>query len=137
MSPFWMRALGFALPTNAIVTAGHHARAATPGEALAGVVSGLFFTAFFAGGAWLGARRAGPASGEETSLRAVATGLIAGVLVWGALWTFWSRVPHEGAGFPTNAVFAAHSALMAATGWVAAIRRGSGPRQITGDVRGG
>jgi hypothetical protein len=57
-----MRTLGFALPTVAMVTAGHLSAEASVGEAVDGVVSGLWFTAhsglmIVAG--WIGTLRTG------------------------------------------------------------------------------
>jgi len=116
------RTLGFAVPTVAVVTAAHLSAQNTAGEALDGVVSGLWFTALFAVGAglrsWWPARRA---AGESSTVagaapRAALDGLMLATLVWGALWAFWSVVPHDGPDFPRMPVFIAQSALMALVG---------------------
>ena len=70
------RTSGYLLPTTLVVAGLHLARQWTAGEALAGVVSALFFTACFLAGAVLEARshrggprvsRDGPRSARDSS----------------------------------------------------------------------
>ena len=51
-----LRWLGFAVPTVSVVTAAHLSAESSAGEALDGVVSGLFFTLPFVATAWLRSR---------------------------------------------------------------------------------
>jgi len=112
------RTLGFAVPTVAMVTAGHLIAQNTVGEAIDGVVSGLWFTALFGVGAglrgWLDRGRA--ASVATSPRRAALDGLLLGALTWGGLWAFWSVVPHRGPNFPATLVFVAQSTLMSVVG---------------------
>ena len=94
------RTSGYLLPTTLMVAGLHLARQWTAGEALAGVVSALFFTACFLAGAVLEARshRGGP---RESGWPAIREGLLLGTATWLVVWAFWN-VPMT-AGLSANA----------------------------------
>ena len=110
-----LRWLGFAVPTLAVVTAAHLRAEPSAGEALDGVVSGLFFTLPFAATAWLRSRL------EPRRLRArlrpplweFVLGLFAGAVTWALVWLAWTFP--ETRGLRPHA-FAINSVVMAAAG---------------------
>lgn len=83
------RTFGHLLPTTVVVTGLHLVREMSPGEAIDGVLSALFFTACFLGGAVLEARSraAGPGAVPGKHVR---EGLLIGAGTWLALWAFWN-----------------------------------------------
>jgi len=87
-----IRWLGFSIPTVILITMVHVARDPRPGEALDGVVSGLWFTLPFVAASWLRSRFE-PARAAER-LRApiweFAFGLLAAGVAWTLLWLGWS-----------------------------------------------
>jgi formate/nitrite transporter FocA (FNT family) len=89
------RALGFAIPTIALVTALHIDRAAREhmaAEVLDGIVSGIAFTLPFVLVAWVRSHLEGDrASARTRSLRIeFAFGFLAAVVAWAALWVGWT-----------------------------------------------
>jgi hypothetical protein len=103
------------------VTAIHLARNPSAGEAIDGLVSGLWFAALFLAGGWLGARwfathdRVRPGTAAREGL----IGLTARALTWSLLWLAWG-LPQAGSlragGFAINSatMIAAALALTAA-----------------------
>ena len=87
-----LRWLGFTLPTLAVVTVAHVNREPSWGEALDGVVSGLWFTLPFAATSWLRARfEAGRTAARASApTQDLMLGLLAGVLTWAFLWLGWT-----------------------------------------------
>jgi hypothetical protein len=87
-----VRWLGFAIPTVSLVTALHLDPVAGPGEALDGVVSGLWFTIPFAATSWLRSRfEAGRTRARTRSIAwEFALGLLAGGTAWVLLWLGWT-----------------------------------------------
>jgi hypothetical protein len=87
-----VRWLGFSIPTVSLVTALHLDPVAGPGEALDGVVSGLWFTLPFAATTWLRSRfEAGRTRSRTRSIAwEFAIGLFAGVIAWALLWLGWT-----------------------------------------------
>jgi hypothetical protein len=117
MNVLW-RTLGFAVPTVALVTALHLAEMATVGEAIDGVVSGLWFVAMFLLGTWL-RLRLGPPGGTEVGRRAtneLLVGVAAAVFTWVFLWLFWNVPPSNGVRRATAWIFPFNSAIVFAMG---------------------
>jgi hypothetical protein len=83
------RTFGYLLPTTLVVAGLHLVREMSPGEAIDGAVSALFFTACFLGGAALEARSraGGPGTAPWKHVR---EGLLIGVGAWLAIWAFWN-----------------------------------------------
>ncbi len=84
-----LRSLGFALPTLSLVTAMHLAREPGAGEALDGVVSGMFFTLVFLVACLVRERFAGAPRSAAAGRSALHGGFTA-VVVWVLLWLGWS-----------------------------------------------
>lgn len=112
-----VRWLGFSIPTVSLVTALHLDPVAGPGEALDGVVSGLWFTLLFAATSWLRSRfEAGRTRAQPRSMAwEFAIGLFAGVTAWALLWLGWT--------FPEmralrSQAFFVNSLVMAAAGLI-------------------
>lgn len=120
------RALGFSLPTVAVVTSLHLEKQATSGEALDGVMSGLFFSALFLLGSRVCAFFGLGARSEPRPVRETLAGAAAGVVTWALLWGAWS-VPQSAALRP--AAFAIHCACMLAASVVTAFLAGGRLRQ--------
>ena len=112
-----LRWLGFTLPTLAVVTVAHLNRDASWGEALDGVVSGLWFSLPFAATSWLRSRfEAGRTVARPSApTRELLLGLLAGVLTWAFLWLGWtfpetrSLRPHA---FAVNSIVTALAGLV-------------------------
>lgn len=87
-----LRWLGFTLPTVAVVTVAHLNRDASWGEALDGVVSGLWFSLPFAATHALRSRfETGRTIARLGSpLQDFLLGLLAGALTWAFLWLGWT-----------------------------------------------
>lgn len=97
------RALGFSVPTLALVTVLHVVKDASVGEAVDGLVSGLWFAALFLFGVLLRiptGLTAG-AINQIAAVHEVLVGLAAAVLTWCLLWLIW-EVPRVGWGFFMN-----------------------------------
>lgn len=96
------RTFGYLLPTTLVVAGLHLVREMSPGEAIDGALSALFFTACFLGGAVLEARSraAGPGAAPGKHVR---EGLLIGVGTWLAIWAFWSLPQTQSLGtFPAG-----------------------------------
>ena len=106
------RALGFSLPTVGFVTALHLVRDATAGEALDGVVSGLWFSIAFLLGELQCARASGGTARSAPAAHEVLAGLSAAVLAWSLLWLFWELPQTESLRHRSNWAFAINSAAM-------------------------
>jgi hypothetical protein len=84
------RALGFFVPTAALVTTRNLVVEPSVGAAIDGVVSGAWFALIFLGGAILGGRLlGGGAVARVPAGRDLARGLGAGVAAWGLVWLGW------------------------------------------------
>ena len=112
-----LRWLGFTLPTVAVVTVAHVSREASWGEALDGVVSGLWFSLPFAATHWLRSRfEAGRrAARPGAPLPDFLLGLLAGALTWAFLWLGWTFPETQGL---RPHAFAINSLVTAAAGLV-------------------
>lgn len=86
------RAFGYLFPTLFVVTGLHLAREASPGEALDGVVSSLWFVALFLAGATLARRwSASPEPVDQVSRGAsIREGVLVGGIAWLVVWAFWA-----------------------------------------------
>lgn len=91
------RTFGFAVPTLALVTALHLANDQSLGEALDGVVSGLYFTCVFLVGAIVALfggfaleREAPEPHDLRSAARETLAGATAAALTWLALWAIWT-----------------------------------------------
>jgi len=124
-----LRWLGFAVPTVSVVTAAHLAAEPTSGEALDGVVSGLFFTLPFVATAWLRSRLEPrrPRARLRPPVWEVVLGLLAGAVTWALLWLGWTFP--EMRGLRPHA-FAINSVAMAAAGLLWPGPGRSGPDEL-------
>lgn len=119
MSHLLWRALGFAVPSVGFVTALHLAREWSAGEAVDGIVSGLYFAVMFLLGGILAlfVRLAARAPrDEEGAGRGGASeclaGLLAALVAWVLVWLWWELpLTHALRAWP-NGVFALNSAAM-------------------------
>lgn len=127
-----LRTAGFSVPTVAIVLALHLVKEPTAAEAVDGVVSALWFVAFYFLGAW-SALRLGIAGSIGVGNRAVShllLGASAAVLVWCFLWAFWALPVSASLRLHPRWVFAVHTLMMAVVGMVL------GQRSLTRAPRG-
>ena len=95
LRPCLWRTAGFALPTVVLVISLHLAERPTTGEAVDGLISGLWFAALFLL-ATLVRPRLGLAPAPASGARPVwefLLGALAAVVVWSLLWLFWSVAP--------------------------------------------
>ncbi len=115
MNRLTARVLGFALPTVSLVTALHLDKQVSWGEALDGVVSGVFFTLPFAAVAWVRSRiEGGRASARARGAgREFVLGLSAGVVAWALVWLGWALPSVQGM---RPHAFGLNSAVMAMAG---------------------
>lgn len=124
------RTFGFAIPTVTLVTALHLAREASPGEALDGVVSGLYFTTVFLVGAILSLfggflLHREPAEPRDARARRVETfaGAATAVGTWLVLYAWWMLPGTRELRADGARVFAIHSVAMAGAAIVLAMLR--------------
>lgn len=95
MSSYFARCIGFAAPTLGFVVAAHLNRATGWGEALDGLVSGIFFTIPFAALTLLRARFT-PGGGPRSSpVRELGLGALAAAISWCGLWLAWTLPPMQ------------------------------------------
>jgi hypothetical protein len=109
------RTAGYLLPTLVVVTGLHLVREATAGEALDGVVSGMWFVVLFFAGASLTARSG---ADEHPAAAPAREGLLIGVLNWLALWAFWNVPQTEALRASAGTVFLINSVTSLAAGVV-------------------
>jgi len=89
VSSYFARCIGFAAPTLGFVVAAHLNRAPGWGEALDGVVSGVFFVIPFAALTFLRARFTSGGPGRSP-LHELSLGALAAVISWCGLWLAWA-----------------------------------------------
>jgi len=90
VSSYFARCIGFAAPTLGFVVAAHLNRAPGWGEALDGVVSGVFFAIPFAALTLVRARFTWGDGPGRSPLRELSLGALAAVISWCGLWLAWA-----------------------------------------------
>ena len=95
MSSYFARCIGFAAPTLGFVVAAHLNRGSGWGEALDGLLSGIFFTLPFAASTLLRARFAPGGAPRRSPLRDLGLGALAAAISWCGLWLAWALPPMQ------------------------------------------
>ena len=95
MSSYFARCIGFAAPTLGFVMAAHLNRAMGWGEALDGLLSGIFFTLPFAALTLLRARFVPGGGPRRSPVRELGLGALAAAIAWCGLWLAWALPPMQ------------------------------------------
>jgi hypothetical protein len=132
VSSYFARCFGFAAPTLGFVVAAHLNRAQGWGEALDGVVSGVFFVIPFAALTLLRARFTTGGGPGRSPLHELSLGALAAVISWCGLWLAWALPWMQ----PFRAqALAINAATMALAGLVLApVRTGAGGLRLPAEV---